>query len=38
MHHTLAGLLIEQGRLDEAEQVLGLLKDEGYLTFLGVAR
>ena len=34
MYHTLASLLIEQGRLDEAEQVLGLLKDEEYFNFL----
>lgn len=34
MYHTLADLLIGEGRLGEAEQVLGLLKDEEYFNFL----
>lgn len=34
LYHTLADLLIAQGRLTEAEQVLALLKDEEYFNFL----
>lgn len=33
-YHTLAELLISQGRLDEAEQVLALLKEEEYFEFV----
>jgi CHAT domain-containing protein/Tfp pilus assembly protein PilF len=33
-YHTLAELLIAQGRLAEAEQVLGLLKEEEYFEYI----
>jgi CHAT domain-containing protein/Tfp pilus assembly protein PilF len=33
-YHTLAELLISQGRLPEAEQVVNLLKEEEYLEFI----
>jgi CHAT domain-containing protein/tetratricopeptide (TPR) repeat protein len=33
-YHTLAGLLIGQGRLAEAEQVLALLKEEEYFQYI----
>ena len=33
-YHTLAGILIAEGRLAEAEQVLALLKEEEYFQFI----
>ena len=33
-YHTLAGILIAQGRLAEAEQVLALLKEEEYFQYI----
>lgn len=33
-YHTLAALLIRQGRLSEAEQILGLLKDQEFFEFI----
>ena len=33
-YHDLAGLLIEEGRLPEAQQVLNLLKDEEYKSYV----
>lgn len=33
-YHALADMLIEQGRLPEAEQVVGFLKDEEYFQFV----
>ncbi len=34
-YRTLAQILIKQGRLDEAQQVLGMLKEEEFFDFLG---
>ena len=34
-YRMLAGVMIEEGRLDEAQQVLGMLKEEEFFDFLG---